>query len=106
MTVSPAVGVSSGRVTAGSLRWYLAAAALAWLSATAVAVADLRWQEKDARLAGALLASAVLSTGLDRRAAPVRAYGWFPSVWCLPAAVLLPPGWAALAPVPLAALAC
>jgi diguanylate cyclase (GGDEF)-like protein len=33
------------------------------------------------------------------------AWEWL-SPWCLPAAVLLPPGWAFLTPVPLAVLAC
>jgi diguanylate cyclase (GGDEF)-like protein len=90
-------------VTAGWLRWYVHAAGLARASAAALAAADLRWQEEDARPTVALLLSATLSTGLDRR---VKTYRWFPSVWCLPAAVLLPPGWALIVSVPLAALGC
>lgn len=106
MTASPAVGASACRVTAGPLRWYVHAAWVAWASVTALAAADLRWQEQDARLAAALLLSAALSAGLERRAARVRTSRWFPSVWCLPAAVLLPPGWALIAPVVLAVPAC
>jgi diguanylate cyclase (GGDEF)-like protein len=73
---------------------------------TALAAADLPWREADARLAGPLLLSAVVSAGLDRRATPVSVRGSFQSAWCLPVAVLLPPEWAVVAPVPLAALAC
>jgi len=93
-------------VTARSRRWHVHAAALAWASVTALAAADLPWREADARLAGPLLLSAVVSAGLDRRATPVSVRGSFQSAWCLPVAVLLPPEWAVVAPVPLAALAC
>lgn len=106
MTASPVVGVSSGSASAWSARWYVYAAGLAWASVTGVAITGLRWQEDDVQTAAALLLSALLSTGLDRRAAHAGTYGWFPSMWCLPAAVLLPPGWALIAPVPLAAVAC
>lgn len=106
MTSSSAVSGSSGGVAAGSLHWYVYAAVLVWASVTGLVVAGLRWQEQDARLAGALLLSAALCTALDRRSAHPGTYRWFPSVWCLPVAVLLPPGWALAAPIPLVLLAC
>jgi diguanylate cyclase (GGDEF)-like protein len=106
VTVRHATSLSPGCLAPGSLGWCALAAGLSWAGATAFAASDLRWQSPDVRLLGVLLSCAGLSARLDRHAVSGGLRGWFPPAWCLPVAALLPPAWAVIAPVPLAALAC
>jgi diguanylate cyclase (GGDEF)-like protein len=106
VTVRPVTGLPPGCLAGRSLGWCALAAGLSWAGATAFAASDLQWHSPDVRLLGVLLSCAGLSARRDRHAASGRLRGWFPPAWCLPVAALLPPGWAVIAPVPLAALAC
>jgi diguanylate cyclase (GGDEF)-like protein len=77
--------------------------AFLWAAAVGLASPCLRFQETDLRLL-ALLAACAAVAALARPPGDRR--GGLLSLWGLPAAVLLPPGWALIAPAPLAALGC
>jgi diguanylate cyclase (GGDEF)-like protein len=94
-------GVSHQAVVAAGRRWLAAAAVLVWIAAVGLAGPCLPFRGADLRLL-AVLAACAATAALAR---PAGGHGCWPlSLWCLPAAVLLPPAWALIAPALVAAL--
>jgi diguanylate cyclase (GGDEF)-like protein len=91
------------RPLAAGRRWLAVAVVLLWAAAVGLAGRCLPFQGADLRLL-AVLAACAAAAALARPPGG-RGSGAL-SLWCLPAAVLLPPGWALIAPAPLAALDC
>jgi diguanylate cyclase (GGDEF)-like protein len=94
-------GAPSLTSRAAGRRWPGLAVAFLWAAAVGLASPGLRFQETDLRLLAVLAACAVAAT-LARPPGDRR--GGLLSLWCLPAAVLLPPAWALIVAAPLAAL--
>jgi len=83
--------------------WLAVAVVLLWAAAVGLAGPRLPFRGADLRLLAVLAACAAVAA-LARP--PGGRGGGVLSLLCLPAAVLLPPGWALIAPAPLAALGC
>jgi diguanylate cyclase (GGDEF)-like protein len=88
------------------LRWYVAAVPLAALVAIGVAAAHTSWHPADLVEFLLLLGCGLVSVAATRRIAYAQGamVRDFLTVWVLPVAILLPPFYAMVAPIPLLAL--
>jgi len=92
------------RLLAASGRWLPLVVVLVWAAAAGLAGPGLPCHPADLRLL-ALLGTCAAVVALARPTGRRPGSGVL-SPWCVPAAVLLPPAWALIAPAPLAALDC
>ena len=90
----------------GLLRWYVAAVPLAALAAAGLAAAHTAWHPDDLVKFLLLLGCGLVSVAATRRIAYAQGamVRDFLTVWVLPIAILLPPFYALVAPIPLLVL--
>ena len=90
----------------GLLRWYVGAVPLAALAAACLAAAHTAWHPADLVKFLLLLGCGLVSVAATRRIAYAQGamVRDFLTVWVLPVAILLPPFYAMVAPIPLLAL--
>jgi diguanylate cyclase (GGDEF)-like protein len=85
------------------LRWYVAATAVGTLGVVAIAAASTDWRLDDIAKFLLLMCCGMISTASTPRIACTSSVGLtrdFTTIWVLPTAILLPPVYVALVPIP------
>ena len=89
------------------LRWYVATPIAAWVAVAVILAMRTDWRSSDLLLFGLLVGCGSISHGFTPRSAYTSGGGVtrdFSSIWVLPTAILLPPIYALVVPIPFIAV--